>query len=52
MCLKLAIWVLNWSMGMARAGVNFFKFSISIGSILDKLNVFQILKSDGENFDR
>ena len=39
-------------MGMAVAGVNFFKFLISIGSILDKLNVFQILKSDGENFGR
>ena len=39
-------------MGMAGAGVNFIKFSISIGSILDKLNVFQILKSDGNKFGR
>ena len=39
-------------MGIAGAGVNFFTFSISIGSIFDKLNVFQILKSDGENFGR
>ena len=36
-------------MGMEGAGVSFFKFSISIGSILDKLNGFQILKSEGEN---
>ena len=48
----LVIWVLNGSVGMAREGVNFFKFSISIGSILDKLNVFQILKSNGDNFGR
>ena len=32
--------------------LNFFKFLISIGSILDKVNVFQILKSEGENFGR
>ena len=51
-CLKFAIWALIWSMGMPRACVNFFKFSISIGSIFDKLNVFQILKSVGENFGR
>ena len=37
---------------MAVGGVNCLKFSISIGWILDKLNVFQILKSDGANFGR
>ena len=35
---------------MPGVGVNFFKFSISIGLIVDKLNVFQILKSDWGEF--
>ena len=31
MCLKLAIFALNWSTGMVDAGVNFFNLSASIG---------------------
>ena len=46
-CLELAICALNWSMGMVVAGANSFNFSLSIGLLLDKLNVFQILKLVG-----
>ena len=46
-CLKLTIWALNWSMGMVDAGTNFFNCSLSVVLMLDKLNVFQILKFVG-----
>ena len=35
---------------MVGAGVNFFKFSASIGVILDKFKSFQILKLVGSYF--
>ena len=50
MCLKLAIFALNWSTGMVDAGVNFFNLSASIGVIIDKLRSFQILKLVGSYF--
>ena len=37
-------------MGMVGAGANSFNFSLSIGLMLDKLNVFQILKLVGVYF--
>ena len=49
-CLKLAIGALNWSMGMVGAGANSFNFSLSIELMLDKLDVFQILKLVGLYF--
>ena len=49
-CLKLAIYALNSSIGMVGAGVNFFNFSASMGLPLDRLKVFQILKLVGSYF--
>ena len=43
-------WALNWSMGMVDAGANFFNCSLSVVLMLDKLNVFQILKFVGLYF--
>ena len=37
-------------MGIVGAGANSFNFSLSIGLMLDKLNVFQILKLVGLYF--
>ena len=41
---------LNWSMEMVGARVDFFKFSASIGVILDKFKSFQNLKLVGSYF--
>ena len=45
-CLKLAIWALNWSMGMFGAGASFFKFSILGLVTLDRSKWVQTLKLD------
>ena len=46
-CLKLAIWTVNWSMGMFEAGASFFKFSTSGTVTLDRSKCVQTLKLDG-----
>ena len=48
-CLKLAIWTLNWLMGMFGADASFFKFSTSGLVTLDWSKCVQTLKFDGVN---
>ena len=49
--LKLAIWALNYSIGMFGAGASFLKFSISGIVTLDKSKCVQTLKLEGVNLE-